>query len=141
MLATRASWIDELRMPFTFLLSFLPLKKAICLVTPLCSPKVEIIAKMLIKTNANEKMPYSVCVVYLTMMTLPMKARSMPIIVPVKMMPVPFAIFWRLWLTSSDMVSLFIHREMGKGQMAKGKRVSTVPILILNLRAYVIFLL
>ena len=83
-------------MPLTFSLAFLPLKNAICLVTPFCGPTVEIIAKMFNKTNASEKMPYSVCVVYLTMTTLPGKPRSMPMMVPVKMMPVPLAIFCML---------------------------------------------
>ena len=54
------------------------------LVEPSCSPRVDIVTKMLIKTNANEKIPYSVCVVYLTIMTLLTKPKSMPIIVPIK---------------------------------------------------------
>ena len=96
MLATKAIWIDDLTMPLTFSLSFLPLKKAICLGTAFASPKVEIMAKMLIKTNASDKIPYSLCVMYLTMITLPTKAKSMPMMVPVKTTPVPFAIFRKL---------------------------------------------
>ena len=113
--------MDALTIPLTFSLSFLPRKNAICLVTPLASPKVEIITKMLIKTNASEKIPYSVWVVYLTMTTLLTKAKSRPMMVPVKMMPVPFAIFCRLWVTISDKGSLFIFMERVKGKWLRAK--------------------
>jgi hypothetical protein len=73
------------------------------------------------KTNASEKIPYSVWVVYLTMITLLTKAKSMPRMVPVKMMPVPFAIFLSDWFTFSDMGSLFILRKMVKGKWLKAK--------------------
>ncbi len=76
---------------------------------------------MLIKTNAREKIPYSVWVVYLTIMTRLTKAKSRPIIVPVKIIPVPFAIFLSDWFTFLDMVSLFIYRERAKGKRLRAK--------------------
>ena len=104
-LAIRVILIDENITSRTFPISFFPLKKARYLGDPSWIPMLDIKTKMFNKTSASEKIPYSLWVKYLAMRTLSMNPKSIPMIVPIKTIPVPFAIFWRLWSTISDMVS------------------------------------
>ena len=87
------------------------------LVAPSPRPRLDNPARMPVTVSASEKSPYSVVVRYLTMITVPTKPKSMPITVPMKIIPVPFAIFWSDGFTISDKVSLFIFRERMKGKM------------------------